>query len=155
MRVPPASASMGIAITATITRKRIIFFTARTSYLILRPVGGGAALSGTQRFEPGQRSFEGRVQPVTERRGLRGASGAAGIFDGAGQLGERGEPEVGRHPREGVRGRPHLSEIRAAARGRQAVAMRTRVLRQLGDEVANLGGAERVHEESQVALVDP
>src|SRR5206468_11757579 len=97
---------------------------------------------------------EARIELSTERRDLPDMAGAARLLYGSRQVSERGEPQIGGHAGEGVRGRPHLDEIHVAPGRGETVAMGTRMLGQLRDELAHLGRSQGIDEQTHVGLVD-
>ena len=85
-------------------------------------LGGGGSVRA-KRFDPGEDIFEARIELSTERRDLPDMAGAARLLYGSRQVSERGEPQIGGHAGEGVRGRPHLDEIHVAPGRGETVAM--------------------------------
>src|SRR4029450_4981746 len=164
MRVPPACASRGSASTATITMRTVIFFTAHTSYLILRPVlcfrrssewpcsGGGGAVRA-KRFDPGQHILEARIELLAERRGLGTVPRAARFLYGSRQVGQRGEAEIGGHPSEGMGGCAYLVKVHVKADRGQTVAVGARMLGQLRGELGHLGRPQRIDEQAHGGFV--
>src|SRR5262245_52587788 len=106
------------------------------------------ALTGKQRetLELAQREVQYGFRSHAQRQGGVGRARQTSLLQAAGDLGQIGEAEVRRDAVDRVSGRSRGREVPPATRGSEALTARPHVLRELEQELSDLGLSERFHQ---------